>query len=303
MRKRNLSWIVALGLLCSGITAAQPQPSPTPDDLFVEVEEPQPLHLETGPPSAEPTTSVSKEKRGVAVETEGKGPVQLFRLGNEGYEKEQFEEAIAYYQAAIERGVRNGDLFFNLGNACFRTGDFGRAVLFYEKARDVRPRDLDVEHNLSYARTFLIDKEISQDQLPGSMETLLILHRETTLNETLWILAALSVALAVSLCLKVFRLPLTEKFLFGYLRGALVVLLLLQVASAGTKIWVREHYREGIILTDATKASASPTSDEQLFELNSGTKVEILAIRNGFAHIRLPSGIPAFVPADRIGEV
>jgi tetratricopeptide (TPR) repeat protein len=303
MRKKLLFLMIALGLPCSGVSLAQPLPSPTPDDLFVEVEEPQPLHLETGPKSAEPATSATKGKQEVSVETEGKGPVQLFRLGNEAYEKEQFEEAIAYYEAAVERGVRNGDLFFNLGNAFFRTGDFGRAVLFYEKARNVRPRDLDVEHNLSYAHTFLIDKEISQDQLPGSMETLLILHRETTLNETLWILAALSAALAVLLYLKVFRLPLTEKFLFGYLRGALVVLLLLQVASAGTKVWVRGHYREGVILNDATKASASPTSEEQLFELNSGTKVEILAIRNGFAHIRLPSGIPAFISQDRIGEV
>jgi hypothetical protein len=284
-----------------GVPAADSKIGQASDDMFILEDERAPVHPEAG--KAQSTVSPGKSKGLVEVDVTGKGPTQIFRLGNETYEKDQFEEAIAYYQAVVDRGVRNGDLYFNLANAYFRTGDFGHAVLFYEKAKRLRPRDPDIAHNLDYARTFLIDKEIKSDRLPGSLETLLILHRQTTLNETLWFLAFLSVCFAAMLIFKTLRLRFTEKVLFGYLRGVVFVLLLLQVVSTGFKVWIEEPQREGVILTDSVNATSAPNSDQQLLELNSGTRVQILDIRNGYAHIRLPNGVPAFIHDEDIGEV
>lgn len=262
-----------------------------------------PAHPEAGKAQSSASPTSDRSKGLVEVDVTGKGPSQIFRLGNETYEKDQFEEAIAYYRAIVDRGVRNGDLYFNLANAYFRTGDFGHSVLFYEKAKRLRPRDPDIVHNLDYARTFLIDKEIKSDRLPGSLETLLILHRQTTLNETLWLLAILSVCFAGMLIFKMLRLKFAEKVLYGYLRGVVLVLLLLQVVSTGFKVWVEEPQREGVILIDSVNATSAPNSDQQLLELNSGTRVQILDIRNGYAHIRLPNGVPAFIHDEDIGEV
>ncbi len=282
---------------------ADPKIAPASDDVFIIEDDHKPVPLDAG--QAKPTvpSSPAKAKDAVEVDITGMGNSQIFRLGNEAYEKDQFEEAIAYYQAIVDRGGRNGYLFFNLANAYFRTGDFGRAILFYEKAKRLHPRDPDIAHNLDYARTFLIDKEIKSDRLPGSLETLLILHRQTTLNETLWLLAFTSVCFAVMLLVKALGLKFTEKVLFGYLRGVVVVLFLLQVVSTGFKIWVEEPQREGVILTDSVSATAAPNSDQPLLELNSGTQVQILDLRNGYAHIRLPNGVPAFIHEEDIGEV
>ncbi|MBW7937422.1 MAG: hypothetical protein H3C63_00820, partial [Candidatus Omnitrophica bacterium] len=67
--------------------------------------------------------------------------------------------------------------------------------------------------------------------------------------------------------------------------------------------WVEEPIREGVILADAVSATASPKSDKTLVELNSGTRVRILDIRDGYAHIRLPDGVPGFIPEEKIGEI
>lgn len=273
------------------------------DDVFILEDDHKAAPLDAGPSKPAVSNAPLKAKDAVEVDVTGKRNSQVFRLGNEAYEKDQFEEAIAYYRVVMDRGVNNGALFFNLANAYFRTGNFGNAVLFYKKAKKLSPRDPDITHNLEYARTFLIDKEIKSDRLPGSLETLLILHRQTTLNETLWLLAFLSLCFAVMLLVKALRLKFTGKVLFGYLRGVVVVLLLLQMVSTGFKIWVEEPEREGVILTDSVHATAAPNSDKDLLELNSGTCVKILDIRNGYAHIRLPNGIPAYIHEEDIGEI
>ncbi len=305
--------LVLLLLVLAGCCVMSMADSPAPvadaitnevtDDVFIIEDNHAQDQLDTG--QAKPTIppTPAKATDSVEVDVTGKGNTQIFRLGNEAYEKDQFEEAIAYYHAVVEHGVNNGDLFFNLANAYFRTGDFGHAILFFKKALKLRPRDLDIAHNLDYARTFLIDKEINSGRLPGSLETLLIMHRKTTLNETLWLLAFLSVCFAVMLLMKALKMKFTDKVLFGYLRGVVFVLLFLQVISTGFKIWVEEPQREGVILTDSVNATAAPNSDQQLLELNSGTCVQILDIRNGYAHIRLPNGVPAFIHEEDIGEV
>ncbi|MCG3196891.1 MAG: tetratricopeptide repeat protein [Candidatus Omnitrophica bacterium] len=282
---------------------AQPPTAPDTtggDGLIIEEDSPPVMLLDTAP---SPTPTPGDKSAIPEVDVTGMANTQIFRLANEAYEKEEFETAAAYYGGLVEKGVANGDVYFNLANACFRAGDFGRAVLYYEKALRLRPRDPDIAHNLEYARTFLIDKEIESDRLPGSLETILVLHRRTTTPETLWLLAVLSAALALLLLARRLHRSLRERVLLGYLQGALVTLLLLQVASAGFKLWSDKNLRDGIILENSVKAGASPGAEEELLELNAGTKVRILDIRNGYAHIRLPNGIPAFVPEESIGEV
>ncbi len=300
MKALLLAMLLAFSASNGRAQEAPPSDLPGGDGLIIE-EESHPVMLLDSEPSPAPTQG---DKRSIPeVDVTGMVNTQIFRLANESYEKEEFETAAAYYGALVENGVANGDVFFNLANAHFRAGDFGRAVLYYEKALALRPRDPDAAHNLAYARTFLIDKEIETDRLPGSLETILVLHRRTATPETLWLVAVLSAALgALQLLRRLFQ-PLREKVLLGYLQGALTVLLLLQIASAGFKLWSDENIREGVILENSVKAAASPGAEEELLELNAGTKVRVLDIRNGYAHIRLPNGIPAFVPEESIGEV
>lgn len=236
------------------------------------------------------------------LDLRGKGNYEIFRLAGEAYERDDLEKAAAYYQALIDRGVRHGDVYYNLANTYVRMSDhFGLAILYYEKALELRPRDPDIQHNLDYARTFLIDEPPKAPL--SALDTLLILHRQTTFNETFWILAALNFLLVAFLLVRTLNLKLSRSVYYGYLRGVVVVLFLLQVASAGAKVWEERNVRVGVILSDDVQAKAAPQAEETLIELNSGTKVGILDTRSGYAHIRLPDGVPAFIPRNEIGEI
>jgi hypothetical protein len=87
------------------------------------------------------------------------------------------------------------------------------------------------------------------------------------------------------------------------LRGVVLLLFILQLASAVYKVGVESGRHQAVILENEVKAKAAPNDQKVLVELNSGTKVDLLAIRDGFAHIRLANGVPAFVPEESLAEI
>ena len=82
---------------------------------------------------------------------------ELFKKGNEHYIKGEYEEAINSYESIVTKGYINAQLFYNLGNAYFRFGKLGKAILYYEKAKKISPSDEDINHNLSFANSRIID--------------------------------------------------------------------------------------------------------------------------------------------------
>ncbi len=81
----------------------------------------------------------------------------LFKQGNDHYIKGEYEEAIQSYESIVNKGYINEQLFFNLGNAYFRVGKLGKAILYYEKAKKISPSDEDINHNLSFANSRIVD--------------------------------------------------------------------------------------------------------------------------------------------------
>lgn len=81
-----------------------------------------------------------------------------FQKGNELYQKGDYEQAIKIYDTIVEKGYQETSLYYNLGNAYFRSGKIGLAILYYEKAKKLAPSDEDINHNLSFANTKIVDK-------------------------------------------------------------------------------------------------------------------------------------------------
>lgn len=73
------------------------------------------------------------------------------------------KEAQRYYKEAAQQlekiamHVQNGKLYYNLGNIYFRLNNIGRAILNYKKAEQFIPNDVQLCHNLAYARSKCID--------------------------------------------------------------------------------------------------------------------------------------------------
>jgi len=71
--------------------------------------------------------------------------------GNSYFDKENYDEAIFYYQEAIAAAPLSFKPQFNMANAYFRKGDFEKAQALYESIVELAPTDYDksrVYHNL-----------------------------------------------------------------------------------------------------------------------------------------------------------
>ena len=57
------------------------------------------------------------------------GQGEMFELGNQLYQEDDFAGAIEAYEAVLEVGWESPDLYYNLGNSYFKFGDLGRSIL------------------------------------------------------------------------------------------------------------------------------------------------------------------------------
>lgn len=87
----------------------------------------------------------------------------VFRAGNDAYFRGDFEEAAERYEALVELGVRDADVFYNLGTAYARQGLNGRAIAAYERALRVRPGDLEAEAAHRRARDALASRRAERE--------------------------------------------------------------------------------------------------------------------------------------------
>ncbi len=69
-----------------------------------------------------------------------------------------FQQAVAQYEAILDAGHHNGQIFFNLGNAYYRLGKIGKAIANYLRAQRLMPRSASVEENLRQALRLAEDK-------------------------------------------------------------------------------------------------------------------------------------------------
>ena len=78
-------------------------------------------------------------------------PNELFQKAARAYDASHFAEAAAGYDALLQQGQREPQVYFNLGNAEFRAGHSSAAVLAYRRAWHLAPLDADIIANLQFA--------------------------------------------------------------------------------------------------------------------------------------------------------
>ena len=71
-----------------------------------------------------------------AVERDPENPDLLMDLGNAYYDREDWDQAIAFYEKARRKAPRNPNLLSDLGAAHRNRGEFALAVAYFQKARD-----------------------------------------------------------------------------------------------------------------------------------------------------------------------
>ncbi len=80
-----------------------------------------------------------------------------FEKGNQLYQKDNYQEAIANYESVLAYGKQSAEVYFNIGNCYYKLHKVAPAIYNYEKALLLNPNDEEIKTNLDFARKMTID--------------------------------------------------------------------------------------------------------------------------------------------------
>jgi tetratricopeptide (TPR) repeat protein len=94
----------------------------------------------------------------IAQTAAAQSPEEIFRNANQAMNDGRYDQAASGYESLLAAGVESGAIHGNLGQALFRQGKLGEALFHFITAAKLKPRDPDLEANLSYLRARTADK-------------------------------------------------------------------------------------------------------------------------------------------------
>ncbi len=224
----------------------------------------------------------------------------LFKLGNQAYRQENFDQAITYYSEALAGGEESAPLYYNLANAYYKSDQVAKAILNYERALELSPQDDDIRQNLSLAREATIDQfeELPEPIIKAAYHSLV-----RSLNPDTWAILAVGSGL----------LSVAGVFLFlfsGYKRpgfasglGFFIIGMICWYMA-----WRHHHYlttnREAIVMATSSYVKSGPGEKaEDVFILHAGTKAVITESFEGWSKIKLPDGKVGWINAGDIEQI
>jgi len=207
---------------------------------------------------------------------------------------EDFLRAAGLYQEILDRGIVSGAVLYNQGNAFMGAGRRGRAVAAYRQAMRYRPRDRNLQANLSSA----LGNQSSGQRRP-LIETLLFWQDWLSYPEKFYLLAA---AAAVTFAFGVLWLFVWPR-LFARLAIAAAGVTLLLAFSAGYD-WYRFDYTvSGVIVQKevvARKGNAAGYEPAFTKPLTEGTEFRLVERRGDWLLIRLQGAQEGWVEEETV---
>lgn len=220
----------------------------------------------------------------------------LVSRGNNFYQNEQYEEAIALYQRVLDNNYESVYLYYNMGNSYFRMGKLGYAILYYEKALKIDPGDEDASYNLKLANARIVDKIKELPEVPilaywDLVVTSLALEGWLSLFVFFWILFLVSAAIYFLVNrVRVQRLSL----MFGLFNITMLIIVGIFLLSS---LHRETNIDYGILLKSTVTAKSSPDSNQNdAFVIHEGIKFEIEERLTEWSRIKLADGKVGWLP-------
>ncbi|MBD01517.1 MAG: hypothetical protein CMG45_00470 [Candidatus Marinimicrobia bacterium] len=225
----------------------------------------------------------------------------LFKEGNSNYKSENFVQAIFNYEKILEH-VEHENIYYNLGNAYYRNGDIGNSIWALEKAYILDPRDSDINFNLKYLRSMVMDRIIPPDDL-----YILSLYKKTI--EKLRLIDLLGIVgfflLLFSIRFAMHYFSYISKRINSILSYLLMVTIFTSSWMAFDKYWSISDNSYAIVLSTAIDVRSAPImrGENVVFRIHEGTKVEIQDTQIGWSEIILLDGKKGWIPSKQLREI
>jgi len=213
----------------------------------------------------------------------------------EAYAKGEYAKALALYDS-VNTEQNSAALLFNIGNCHMKLGDVPHAVLYFERASRLQPGAEDIQANLDYARSQVVDRV---NELPaftlGSMWDRLRGGKDVDqwARRSLW---ACLLLFAFATSVVFVRNSTWRRVLVG---GAALSLFLtvLSVGLASYRVNEITDRSEAIIMLPKVDVLGEPRQGATtVFVLHEGTKVGVLSEQNGWYEVKLSSGSVGWAP-------
>jgi tetratricopeptide (TPR) repeat protein len=220
----------------------------------------------------------------------------LFDACNIFYQAEDYERAADCYGSLVRDNVHNGPLHHNLGNAMLHLGRHGEAVYHYRQAQVFRPRDSELRSHLGKARGAAEVPELDLPRRgPGAA---LFFYDSLSIGELWAITGLLNVLLWTLLTIRLFR------------RGEILTWTAAVVAVALVVFGATALHKHAQLITQPSAVVLSGTAvgrsgmdreASEMFRLDEGYEVAVLARQQGWCEVELPSTKRGWVDCETLG--
>ncbi len=217
------------------------------------------------------------------------------------YVQGNYQKAIEQYEALLQEGCQNADIYYNLGNAYYRSEEITQAILAYERALLLSPGDADIRFNLQLARTKTIDKMAPQSEF-FVVTWYRSLVNQFSVDGWAYMALILLAATIILALLYLFSSPIWLRKL-GFFGGILALLLFgLSNLFAWQQKQTLTHRDGAIVIQSAVPVKSTPSANgTDLFILHEGTKVFITDdTMQDWREVRLPDGKVGWVETNQI---
>jgi len=229
---------------------------------------------------------------------------EWFQKANALYEANNHDSALAYYTKIVDAGMKNGAVYYNIGNCYYRLMKPGMARLYYEKAAALLPNDPDIEANINFITSIIVDRQTGDNAQESDFLTSVFygIHTLLPLNIQLIATFALLLILAIIASAMLFKRGLSRLWLaYG---AALCALLIITVGtSAAYKIYAIESKQHAIILSASIDAKNQPSGAQTLFTAHEGTKLQIRKTVGEWSLVNLSNGASGWVTTAALGKI
>ncbi len=242
-----------------------------------------------------------------SVELFAEGNV-LFRQANDQAAKDAEAAKELYLKAAMrferiaESGqIHNGKLYYNTGNAYFRMGNLGMAILNYRRAKAFIPNDLNLQQNLTFARSRCVDK-IGETQEKKVLKTLFFWHYDLAGSTRAVLFAIFFVCIWVCAAVRIFA----RRVVLLWILTVVAIASVLLFGSLLAETVLASDNMDGVITaTEVIARKGDGQSYQPSFRepLHAGTEFVMIEDRRDWLHIELGDGRQCWIRAKNAGLV
>jgi len=223
-------------------------------------------------------------------------PAGPYNQGNQLYARKDYAGAARAYQQALRAGP-SAEASYNLGNALFKSGRIGPAIVQYRRAYYLQPRDADIARNLSFVRSYRVDKVLTVAS-PVALALDATFHRLSRREAAL--LAAVTFLLS-ALALSVWVVRRGTAWILGTAVLAAISLFCLITQW----MWAGEvSARPAVVVAPEVNALSGPGEEfKQILLLHDGTEVRIREQRGDYLLVQLPGGSGGWIRSNAVERV